>query len=65
MIMNAVGINVFRRKSTVAVLRSSGLVLMKPFDISHQSAHFQTLAKKAKGSRWRNPYCHGVYRPLL
>ncbi len=46
MIMNAVGIDVSKRKSTVAVLRPGGEVLMKPFDISHQSADFQALARK-------------------
>ena len=49
MIMNAVGIDVSKRKSTIAVLRPGGKVLMKPFDISHQSADFQALVKKLKG----------------
>ena len=48
MIMNAVGIDVSKRKSTVAVLRPGGEVLMKPFDISHQSADFQILTRKLK-----------------
>ena len=48
MIMNAVGIDVSKRKSTVAVLRPGGQILMKPFDISHQSADLQTLARKLK-----------------
>ena len=48
MIMNAVGIDVSKRKSTIAVLRPGGEVLMKPFDISHQSADFQTLVRKLK-----------------
>ena len=46
--MNAVGIDVSKRKSTVAVLRPGGEVLMKPFDISHQSTDFQALARKLK-----------------
>ncbi len=48
MIMNAVGIDVSKRKSTIAVLRPGGEFLMKPFDISHQSADFQTLTRKLK-----------------
>ena len=48
MIMNAVGIDVSKRKSTVAVLRPGGQILMKPFDISHQSADLQTLVRKLK-----------------
>ena len=46
--LNAVGIDVSKRKSTVSVLRSGGDVLMKPFDISHRTADFQTLADKLK-----------------
>ena len=46
--LNAVGIDVSKRKSTVSVLRPGGDVLMKPFDISHRTADFQTLADKLK-----------------
>ena len=46
--LNAVGIDVSKRKSTVSVLRPGGEVLMKPFDISHRTADFQTLADKLK-----------------
>ena len=46
--MNAVGIDVSKRKSTIAVLRPGGKILMKPFDVSHQSSDFQTLVKKLK-----------------
>ena len=46
--LNAVGIDVSKRKSTVSVLSPGGDVLMKPFDISHRTADFQTLADKLK-----------------
>ena len=46
--LNAVGIDVSKRKSTIAVLRPGGQVLMKPFDVSHHAADFQTLADKLK-----------------
>ena len=46
--LNAGGIDVSKRKSTVSVLRPGGDVLMKPFDISHRTADFQTLADKLK-----------------
>lgn len=36
---NAAGIDVFKRKSTVAILRSSGKVVAKPFDVSHLSIY--------------------------
>ena len=33
--MNAVGIDVSKRKSTVAILRPGGKVVVKPFDVPH------------------------------
>ncbi len=42
--MNAVGIDVSKRKSTVAILRPGGEVVAKPFDVSHLSADVQSLA---------------------
>lgn len=44
MIMNAVGIDVSKRKSTVAILRPGGEVVAKPFDVSHFSDGLQSLA---------------------
>lgn len=41
--MNAVGIDVSKRKSTVAVLRPGGEVVVKPFDVPHLSSEFQSL----------------------
>ena len=35
--MNAVGIDVSKRKSTVAILRPGGKVVVKPFDVPHLS----------------------------
>lgn len=43
--MNAVGIDVSKRKSTVAILRPGGKVIVKPFDIPHLAAGFQSLIK--------------------
>ena len=43
--MNAVGIDVSKRKSTVAILRPGGKVVTKPFDVPHLSADFQSLKK--------------------
>ena len=36
--MNAVGIDVSKRKSTVAILRPGGKTVGKPFDLPHLSA---------------------------
>lgn len=46
--MNAVGIDVSKRKSTVAILRPGGEVVAKPFDVPHQSSDFQSLISRIK-----------------
>lgn len=43
MIMNAVGIDVSKRKSTVSILRPGGEVVAKPFDVTHLSTDIQSL----------------------
>lgn len=43
--MNAVGIDISKRKSTVAILRPGGQVVVKPFDVPHLSTDFQSLQK--------------------
>ena len=43
--MNAVGIDVSKRKGIVAILRPGGTVVANPFDIPHLSADFQSLKK--------------------
>ena len=42
--MNAVGIDVSSRKSTVAVLRPLGEVVCLPFDVTHDIAGLASLA---------------------
>lgn len=46
--MNAVGIDVSKRKSTVAILRLGGTVVAELFDVPHLSADFQFLKKLIK-----------------
>ena len=41
---NAVGIDVSKGKSTVAVLQPGGTVIRKPFDVSHTSQSLNELA---------------------
>ena len=41
---NAVGIDVSKSKSTVAVLQPGGTVIRKPFDVSHTSQNLNELA---------------------
>lgn len=43
--MNAVGIDVSKRKSTITILRPGGKAVVKPFDVPHQSTAFQSLTK--------------------
>ena len=46
--MNAVGIDVSSRKSTVAVLRPFGEVVQIPFDVHHSAEDLTTLALRLK-----------------
>ena len=44
--MNAVGIDVSKRKSMVSILRPGGEVVSQPFEISHSSADIRALIDK-------------------
>lgn len=46
--MNAVGIDVSKRKSTVVILRPGGKAILKPFDIPHLSSDFQSLINQIR-----------------
>lgn len=46
--MNAVGIDVSKGKSTVAVLRSFGKIVAEPFDIVHNDDDLKNLIKRIK-----------------
>ena len=46
--MNAVGIDVSKWKSTVAILRPGREIVEKPFDVQHLSIDFQSLKKLIK-----------------
>ena len=46
--MNAVGIDVSKRKSTVAILRPGGKAVVKPFDVPHLSSDFQSLINQIR-----------------
>ena len=48
MIMNAVGIDVSKRKSTVAILRPGGEFVAKPFDVPHLSDDFHSLINRIR-----------------
>lgn len=42
---NAVGIDVSKAKSTVAVLQPAGVIIRKPFNVNHTSSELDELAK--------------------
>ncbi len=46
--MNAVGIDVSKGKSTVAILRPFGEVVAEPFDVSHNAQELKDLAERLK-----------------
>lgn len=50
--MNAVGIDVSSRKSTVAVLRPLGEVVCLPFDVTHDIAGLASLVESFSRCRW-------------
>lgn len=46
--MNAVGIDVSKGKSTVAVLRPQGIVVASPYDVFHTSSDLKVLVSTLK-----------------
>ena len=46
--MNAIGIDVSKRKSMVAILRPGGEVIAKPFEVSHLSKDLRSLIHRIK-----------------
>lgn len=48
MLMNAVGIDVSKGKSTVAVMQPLGVVAASPFEVAHTESELRELAKFLK-----------------
>ena len=46
--LNAVGIDVSKGRSTVAVLQPGGVVVRKPFDVYHKQSELKELASFIK-----------------
>ena len=46
--MNAVGIDVSKNKSTIAILRPFGEIVAKPFDVKHTSSDITYLISQLK-----------------
>ncbi len=66
--MNAVGIDISRGKSTVAVLRPFGEVVMLPFEVKHSNAELLALAEQLKSidgeTRVAMEYTGRYYEPV-
>lgn len=66
---NAVGIDVSKGKSTIAVLQPGGVVIRKPFDVKHSSCELKDLAKyisSLEGETKAVMECTGRYHePIL
>ena len=67
--LNAVGIDVSKGRSTVAVLQSGGVVVRKPFDVYHKQSELKELSsfiKSLDGETRAVMECTGPYhRPIV
>ena len=54
--MNAVGIDVSKGKSTVAILRPMGEVVQTPIDVPHDAASMERLAYQILSLHWQLCY---------
>lgn len=46
--MNSVGVDISKGRSTVAVMRPFGEVVISPFEVDHTASELSTLAKRLK-----------------
>ena len=60
MYMNAIGIDVSKRKSMVAILRPGGEVVAKPFEVSHLSRDLQSLIHRIKSLEGESRIVTGI-----
>ena len=63
--MNAVGIDVSKGKSTVAIMRPFGEVVAEPFEVLHSDTELRKLACFLEKLPGETKDCHGVHRELL
>ena len=60
--MNAVGIDVSKGKSMVAIMRPFGEIVASPFEVNHTASDIKSLVKLINSIEG---YCHGAHRTLL
>ncbi|MPM08023.1 hypothetical protein SDC9_54335 [bioreactor metagenome] len=56
--MNAVGIDVSKGKSMIAVIRPFGDVVRSPFEIRHTGSELSELVHTDRGSQYTSPRRH-------
>jgi transposase len=68
LLLNAVGIDVSKGKSMIAVMRSFGEIVIKPFEICHTASELQELANSLKSlegdTRIIMEYTGKYYQPI-
>lgn len=66
--MNAVGIDVSKGKSTVAVMRPFGEIVYSPFEVQHNETELKDLVKKLKSLKGETrvviEYTGNYYAPI-
>lgn len=66
MFMNAVGIDVSKGKSMVAITQPFGVVVAEPFEVSHDGQALSELVERVKRLPvMRNESSYGVHRHIL
>ncbi len=63
--MNAVGIDVSKGKSMVAIMRPFGEIVSTPFEIKHTTSDINSLVEIISSIERRVPNRNGAYRTLL
>ena len=63
--MNAVGIDVSKGKSMVAIMRPFSEIVATPFEVKHTTSGIKSLVNLINSVERGIPYCHGAHRTLL
>mgnify|MGYP000576823977 CR=1 FL=1 len=63
--MNAVGIDVSKGKSMVAILRSYGEIISKPFEVKHTVSGIRSLIEQIQSIDGESRIVIGTHRSLL
>ena len=64
-VITAVGIDVSKSKSTVAVRRPGGEIALRPFEVHHTNSDLKKAGIHTQKTGRRYPYCNGTYQYVL